>query len=206
MKRGRIGLLAAAALGLALPGCGDPVAPPPAAVDGGPPPKTPTEIEAESLADLTAAFRSFRIDTDSWPFEAGRWTQPFNIDPTEFTSNDTALFALPPGMTACERPRLVQICWDGPYLDAPTPASLGSPAMFDAWGHPLMFAMIRPDDAFGEGTPAAPRGAVLLWSRGPDGTDQTGCYDNPGCLRDIDKLVGAGGAGDDMVVFVGVAK
>ncbi len=190
--------------------------------------------ERKSIAGLADAFRRFRHDTGYWPYGTGYWDMSNQVDPAPFTVNDTALFMLPatapPGLTHTLSTCIPGsggptddtggvLCWDGPYISANTEANGTTPAAFiDTWGNPRMYALVRPNDGLGGGTPGAPQGFVAVWSVGPDGVDSAGCYNgggNSGCVRDLDRLARGlpsmttasnGGPADDIIVVAGTAE
>jgi general secretion pathway protein G len=162
--------------------------------------------EADSLVELAKSIRRFQVDVGRWPLDDATWDETLDIDPDEFTTGDTALFIQPTGLEKCSPATVGNRCWSGPYLGEG--GSLG--ASLDAWGRPRMVAMIRPYDGTSGGTPSAPRGGVVVWSRGPDGVDDTGCWGGAaGCTRDIARIaqgLQSNASGDDLVVLVAPAR
>jgi hypothetical protein len=167
-----------------------------------------TAIEQDpTVAAVSDAFRRFHEDTGAWPNGDDAWKADTNaqVDAMEFNTNDTALFTKPASLKECSA-EAAKPCWAGPYLRGAS--SLGDPSMHDKWGHPLLVTLMRPFDGNGGGALTAKDGAVLVWSRGPDGKDGYGCIDG-GCLRD-DKKVALGqpsvAAADDHAVLVGTTR
>jgi hypothetical protein len=173
-------------------------------------------MEATSLNAVAQAILKFHTDTGGgWPWGNTSWDVGCGqIDPSPFTTNDKALFSQIVGQPGtCTGPNAggAPPPWSGPYL-SPGP-TMGSPSEFDAWSHVLMFAYIRPPDGFGGGDPSAPNGAIVIWSTGPDGLDQTGCTSTAqgtaaNCLLDYSLLVQGKSTvpGDDIIVLVGPAQ
>ncbi len=168
--------------------------------------------EKQGIYELAKAFRRFKTDVGMWPYEDGVWRMVTSVAPEEFTANDTALFVLPsvtPALSRCRASSVGVNCWSGPYLSS----SGGTSVATDAWGRRRMFVLTRPMDG-GGGTSGAPNGFISVWSRGPDGVDSYGCYNNAGCIRDLDKMASGqlsqamvnGVAADDLVVVVGTAN
>jgi hypothetical protein len=175
--------------------------------------------ELVQLNALKAALMQFSADTtdpaDSvkrWPWGDSYWTADGGlfpeIEPTQYVMNDTALFSLPVGLTKCGT-TVTAPCWNGPYLSGGP--SMADHSEADLWGNALFFAYIRPFDGFGGGNNIVPNGAIVIWSIGPDGLDETGCTSTAAgvpanCAYDPGK-VGQGQssvAGDDIIVVVAV--
>src|SRR5690606_36936710 len=111
------------------------------------------------------------------------------VDPTRFIASDVALFSQGT-YVSCRGMEEPNRCWYGPYLTPGT--NLVSEPWLDAWGRARLFALIPPDGVDGA-IPSAPEGAVVIWSSGPDGLDQTGCTNvplnhDPPCFRDFKKI------------------
>ena len=164
--------------------------------------------ERESLERIAAAFRAFREDTGGWPYFDSDWStnDPADavsggLDPFPFLTSDTALFSQG-RYSPCSDDEPIARCWKGPYL---TPgANLASEPWLDAWGRVHIYAIVPPEPLAGS-TTCAPDGAVIIWSRGPDGIDGTGCSDG-GCSWD--KCASVRGepskpGADDVIVLVG---
>ncbi len=173
--------------------------------------------ESAGLASLADGFRTFHRDTGGWPYyntvwraEEGAMGDSPQIDPSPFGLLDTALFKKPEALANCGN-SASHPCWKGPYFN-PAGPSLASPDLLDAWGNARMFAFIRPPDTLGGGVSSAPDGRVIVWSMGPDGIDQTGCFNTPvaqNCGRDMDRLVEGMPSldgSDDLVVVIGSAR
>jgi len=175
--------------------------------------------EAMHLATISDAFKKFHMDTTGWPLGNTAWYGDCTVAPqaAAFTTNDTVLFKAPSAVTGCDD---IYGMWDGtvpptqpPYFSGVVATSMASSTMFDAWGNVLLYAYFRPDDGFGYSNPNAPDGAIIIWSTGPDGLDQTGCSTTkkgtpPGCLRNENNLVSGQASvsgADDIIVVVGPA-
>src|SRR4051812_7792069 len=67
--------------------------------------KAPTVLVKQdaTLARISAAFQKFHTDTGGWPNGESVWFEDKagQVDATEFTSNDTALFVKPASVPAC---------------------------------------------------------------------------------------------------------
>lgn len=167
-------------------------------------------VERQSLEVVAEAMRAFHADTGGWPFGDTRWSAESRrdlatggVDATAFSNRDVAL--LKRGrMPACDTPPTGK-CWKGPYLIGGD--SLADEPWVDAWGRYRYFAIIPPEGLPGS-VAGEPDGAVVIWSRGPDGADQTGCADG-GCTRDLSLLAQGKPSGkfsDDIVVVVGPSR
>jgi hypothetical protein len=171
--------------------------------------------ETMALKNIAAAMTSFHTDTGGWPWGNTVWDYNcLQIDPGPFTTHDTALFSQIVGqpLSSCNGVAAggPAAPWQGPYL-TPGP-SMGSSSQYDIWGHVLLFAFIRPSDGNGGGVSSAPNGAILIWSAGPDGLDQTGCTmtaaGSAGCMRNYVSLAAGQPSvqgADDIIVLVGPA-
>ncbi len=174
--------------------------------------------EVTSLGAIAAAMRLFHNDTGLWPWGDTGWhSLPYvdaqshsqldpQLDPFPFAVVDTALFSQPADMTQCDAVAPVRPCWNGPYLTGAT--SLADGAMLDHWGHPRLYSYIRPNDGGGGGVSNAKDGGIVIWSRGPNGADETGCYE-ASCGRDMTKLVKglpSSTSSDDVVMLVSLAR
>lgn len=171
------------------------------------------EHEREELEIIADAFRSFRKDTGGWPYFETDWSieqtddrTSGGVDPTRFIASDVALFSQG-SYISCQGLAEPQRCWYGPYLQPGR--NLVSDPWLDAWGRVRMFSLVPPDGADGA-IPSAPEGAVVIWSSGPDGLDQTGCTppvsSDPPCIRDIRKIASGQSSvqpSDDVIVFIG---
>lgn len=181
------------------------------------------------VAEVGKAMKRYHDETGYWPYGGSVWNpKPGGspeVPPTEFNTNDTALFAgAPPDLSVVQSPTPLEPlpncqfiadgspCWSGPYLGAG--GALGAPGNRDPWGNPLRFAYYRPFDG-GGGSSAFPQGFVVIWSAGPDKKDATGCVPSalgnataaPGCSIDpirLSKGQAMPGA-DDIVKLVGQA-
>lgn len=172
--------------------------------------KARVAAEKQSIAELGKAFARFAGHTGGWPYLNSVWdpSDPMSaasggVDPTRFGPGDTALHQPPGGLPGCNTGNIGDRCWAGPYLGAGS--SLGSPQMLDAWGRPRMFAIIPPVP-LGGSVPQVPNGAVVIWSTGADGKDQTGCSDGGCTWNKAATALGepsAGSGSDDIVVVAG---
>lgn len=181
---------------------------------------TDAGTEGEQLAAIAAAMKSFHTDTGGWPYENTVWdAQPNSkypqIEPRPVSTTETSLFAVPTNpangepLPTCSGSEggLSNPCWRGPYL---TPGgSLGAAPWLDHWGNPMLYAYIRPQDGNGGGVSSAPNGAIVIWSSGPDGIDQTGCSTGACALDYSDLAAGkcsVTGCDDDIVLVSSSAE
>jgi type II secretory pathway pseudopilin PulG len=137
-----------------------------------------------SLQELSTSLKRVYSDSGYWPYENTVWSPVPNytypqIEPRPYNSSDTAMLGgvppVPSGYPALQPCAQVEPglpCWNGPYVGG-DPSSLG--AKKDPWGNPYYYTYLRPSDGWGGGVSSAPNGAVVIWSTGPDGIDQTGC-------------------------------
>lgn len=150
--------------------------------------KSRVAVEMRSISELGKTFRRFHENTGGWPYLGEVWNvgemryaASGGVDPTSFTSADTALQRQPNvrggPLQVCNVKNVQEACWNGPYMQG---NSMGDIEMRDPWGNPRMFAIIPPVP-LGGSVPEARNGAVVIWSRGPDGIDQTGCTTG-GCV------------------------
>jgi len=170
--------------------------------------KSRMAVEMRSIGELAKVFSRFNSETGGWPYLNGRWNPADvmdmasgGVDPTRFTAADTALHRTI-GLPQCSPVTLGRVCWGGPYLSSGM--SMADPSLRDPWGNVRMFAIIPPVPLAGS-VPGVPNGAVVVWSTGPDGLDQTGCTTG-GCTWN--KQATAMGQpstspSDDVVVVVG---
>jgi hypothetical protein len=189
--------------------------------DGGP------VSESVQLGEVARAFTTFHADTGGWPYANRVWWADnrdgysTQINGTAFTSQDTALFMLPPstlttagGCTMgliCAVPQCMENqatrggqnpCWGGPYLTAGS--NMGSAPWLDTWGQALMYAYLAPANGSGGGNMGAPNGLIFIWSKGPDGLDSFTCSD-ASCIFDFTKFdqgQPSGAQSDDIIVEV----
>ncbi len=158
---------------------------------------TSISIARTAVTQLAGKLKQVHRDSGYWPLGNSVWSPDHEfpsrqIEPRPFRSDDTALMdRSPPSMPLgyppippCERTAHRKPCWDGPYLPA---VGASMEEAHDPWGHPYMFAYIRPKDGWGGGTSAAPNGFILVWSNGPDGIDQTGCSTGA-CSINYDRM------------------
>jgi hypothetical protein len=183
--------------------------------------------EKAALDKLAESMRSFHKDTTGWPLGDMVWRARLNegiaefpqVEPTEFTDNDVALFKTakfkdPSTSEVSELPTCsdgaTDPCWKGPYTLAGLGPNMNDKSMLDRWEHKRLFAYIRPFDGAGGGTSASEEGFIVIWSAGPDGLDQTGCQTTDqgaakDCSIDYSKLVKGESStpgSDDIVVLV----
>lgn len=162
-----------------------------------------TVLGRQVLEDIAAAYRAFYAAELRWPKGDGYWDpRTSDVTSTSVGSVDTALFSAPAGLPACSASSRGP-CWHGPFLDAGS--SLGLDPWLDPWGHPIRYALIAVGSSV-----AAPQGAVVLWSLGPDGVDELGCTTpalNPACVIDPEKLAQGltGATSDDVAVVIAPA-
>lgn len=171
--------------------------------------KSRVAVEMRSIGEIAKTFRRFRDDTGGWPYLGEVWdvakpkySSSGGVDPTRFTAGDTALHRQAGGLQQCEVHNIQEACWNGPYMGQGN--SMGHQDMRDPWGNLRMFAIIPPVP-LGGSVPEAKNGAVIIWSTGPDGIDQTGCTGPSGCTWNKAKT-SAGepsvGGSDDIVLVV----
>jgi hypothetical protein len=179
---------------------------------GGGLPGTPAAQEVQAQAKIIDAFRQFHTDTGGWPMGGSIWYPSASpgqaaspqVDGLSFSENDTALFKLPSGVKQCSA-EVSHNCWNGPYLQG---QNLAEASLQDQWGHPRLFALIRPLDGQGGGARTAPSGAIVIWSAGPDGHDGFACTDAT-CARNWERIgqgLSSDSKADDVVSLVGPAK
>jgi hypothetical protein len=162
----------------------------------------PLTFTEKLLGTLATSYRAFHRDTGVWPFGPCAWnpapmmSQQINAQP--FGLLDTVLSTLPSVCQEFQAPS-----WEGSYLWSDV-VSLADAPMLDGWYHPLMYAYIRPEDGWGGGTTTAPNGAIVVWSTGPDGIDQTGCSGGRCALNISDLATGHSSIqpSDDIIVYV----
>jgi prepilin-type N-terminal cleavage/methylation domain-containing protein len=170
--------------------------------------------EKRGITELAKALRRFKTDVGMWPYEDSVWRMVTSVAPDELSYSDTAMFVLPlttPPLTKCRGSSVGVSCWGGPYLNTSGGYTGVAP---DAWGRPRMVVYTRPMETGLGGTSSAPNGFISVWSRGPDGLDSYGCYNNGGCVRDLDRMASGamsqpmvnGLPADDIVVVVGTAN
>lgn len=170
--------------------------------------KSRVAVEMRSIAELGKTFRRFHDDTGGWPYLSEVWdiakpkySSSGGVDPTRFTAADRSLHAQAGGLPLCSVTNIQKACWNGPYMGQG--ASLGDVEMRDSWGNMRLFAIIPPEP-YGGSVPSAKNGAVIIWSSGPDGIDQTGCT-NGGCTWDKAKTARGEpsvAGSDDIVLLV----
>jgi hypothetical protein len=171
----------------------------------------PATSTQQLIAALTTAFDQFHSDTGLWPYAGCGWDPNGGIspqiEPFQFVPNDDVLAQTPnPANCSADIGLFLPQNWSGSYLWSDVTDLASGPAL-DGWGNPLMFALIRPADGFGGGVTSAPDGAILIWSTGPDGIDQTGCSTGA-CGLNVDQLAkghSSGDPSDDIISFVGPA-
>lgn len=172
--------------------------------------KSRMAVEKRSIGELAKIFNRFHSETGGWPYLGGAWraSDPIaaasgGVDPTRFNAGDTALHRTI-GLPQCSPLNLDNACWGGPYVSAGS--SMADVNMRDPWGNTRMFAIIPPVP-LGGSVPGAPNGAVIIWSTGPDGLDQTGCTTG-GCTWNKEATArgqSSTGPSDDIVVVVGAS-
>lgn len=167
--------------------------------------------EKRSIGELAKAYARFHANTGAWPY-LGRTWDPANpsdaasggVDAAAYTASDTALHRAIGGLPGCNAGNFENACWGGPYIGQG--ASMADISMRDAWGRVRMFSIIPPV-GLGGSVPTAQNGAIVVWSTGPDGIDQTGCTGG-GCTMNKAALaqgLSSANPSDDVVVVVGPA-
>jgi len=179
-----------------------------------------TTAEKATLTEIAKAMIAFHTDTGGWPYGESAWyavtptwrmTQPpdTQIDGRPFGPYDTALFAPPPDIPACDSTHTggyANPCWKGPYLTGASTDSLGTSPWLDQWCNARMYAYIRPNDGNGGGIdlPNALNGLIFIWSTGKEGHDGFTCTDGS-CALNINQesqgLPSEAGS-DDIIVEV----
>ena len=175
--------------------------------------RTRIAVARESLATLGKAMKQFHYDTHSWPYHDATWAGASDtvnqVTVGAFSSVDSAMYGVgsshaPPTvagnsspLSRCESLAFGVSCWSGPYLQADT-------TFIDPWGHPYQYGYVSASSADNSTLPV---GAIVVWSAGPDGIDQTGCSTSA-CSVSLDNLASGHSSlngADDIVLYVGSA-
>jgi prepilin-type N-terminal cleavage/methylation domain-containing protein len=164
--------------------------------------------DTASLVALAESMRRFHNDTGAWPHLGGTWqatATATTLGPAQFTTADTAMVGGASGgpveadgttpFPPCQLVPPGSPCFAGPYVNAAAPWP-------NSWGHPLMYAYIPPGAT--QGGRLSPAGAIVIWSTGQDGIDQTST--NGSCDL-VSRALGACSdpGSDDIVLFVSTA-
>ncbi len=128
------------------------------------------------LAKFASAYQRFHADTGQWPDGSVTWN--VNSDgcfaPESMDSSYDALFKAPQGTTACASGTTqANHCWKGPYLPGDPNIAFG---VGDPWGNPYKVFLIAnsgSSNACPQWSAKTPNGAIVLYSTGSDGTDNS---------------------------------